>query len=309
MQSRLYRIICTNLTTKWDFYPNAELALQARAKHPFLGQSSNNGFKDQDIRIPDKKTDDQMNIKLVFALSILDSGTKATASDLDTESSEGTGSESENDSMPDLESDGGTPLATVTPLPVRKFIPPVDLEEAYKTIDVAATEEQGEDSDISEKTGTTQVSCRPKAKAANIIITQDQFERIMRKHGKPILGLTREDKEKAILDLKHNFRWGRKGENPKIRIVESRTKPRKQMNIRVQKAHSNMSLGQPINSHSMTPWSLARRGNNIITTGNPVYYSSNLDWGCNKCPKTSPEVYSSEIDNSAFIQRICCTMP
>ena len=93
---------------KMDFYPNAEMALQARAKHPLLGQSSNNGFKDQDIRIPEKKTDDQMNIKLVFALSILDSGTKASASDLDTESSDGTSSDSDNDSMPELESDVGT---------------------------------------------------------------------------------------------------------------------------------------------------------------------------------------------------------
>ena len=142
---------------KMDFYPNAEVALEARAKHPLLGQSSNNGFKEQDIKIPEKKTDDQMNIKLVFALSILDSGTKATASDLDTESSEGTESGSENESMPDLESDGGTPLATVTP--VQKFVPPIDLEEAYKMVNVAK-EDQGTDSDSSKKTGTTQVSCQ-----------------------------------------------------------------------------------------------------------------------------------------------------
>ena len=274
-----------------DFYPNAKVALEAHAKHPFLGQSSNNGFKEQDIRIPEWKTGDQMNIKLVFALSILDSRTKATASDLDTESSESTENGSDNDKMPDLESDGDTPLATVTP--VQKFIPPIDLKEAFEMIEVAE-EDQGADSDASKETGTTQVPCKPKA--ANIIITQDQFERIMRKHGKPILGLTREDKEKAILDLKHHFRWGRTGENPKIRIVESRTKQRKQMNIKIKRAQSNVPANQPLGNHSMTPWSLARRNNNLGITGNPIYYSSNLDWGCSKCPKTSPEVYSSDID-------------
>ena len=197
---------------KMDFYPNAEAALEARAKHPFLGQSSNDSFKEQDIRIPEKKTDDQMNIKLVFALSILDSGTKATASDLDTESSEGTENGSDDDNMPDLESDGDTPLATVTP--VQKFIPPIDLKEAYEAIEVAE-EDQGTNSDASKETGTTQVSCKPKA--ANIIITQDQFERIMRKHGKPTVGLTREGKEKAILSLKHHFKWE---EQERIRKLE-----------------------------------------------------------------------------------------
>ena len=49
-------------------------------------------------------------------------------------------------------------------------------------------------------------------------------------------------------------------------------------------------------NQSMTPWSLARRGNSLGITGNPIYYSSNLDSGCSKCPKTSPEVYSSDID-------------
>ena len=136
MQNRLCRIICTDLTAKWISTPNAEIALQARARHPLLGQSSNNGFKEQDIKIPDRKTEEQMNIKLVFALSILDSGTKATASDLDTESSDGTGTDSDNDSMPELESDVGTPLAAVTPIPVRKFIPPVDLREAYNSLNV-----------------------------------------------------------------------------------------------------------------------------------------------------------------------------
>ena len=48
---------------KMDFYTNAKMALQARAKHLFLGQSSNHGFKDQDIRIPEKKTEDYMNTK------------------------------------------------------------------------------------------------------------------------------------------------------------------------------------------------------------------------------------------------------
>ena len=291
VQDYLYRF-----DSKMDFYPNAEIALQARARHPLLGQSSNNGFKEQDIRIPDRKTEEQMNIKLVFALSILDSGTKATASDLDTESSDGTGTDSDNDSMPELESDVGTPLATVTPIPDRKFIPPVDLKEAYNSLDVDEKGEQETNSEDTEMTGVTQVSCRPKAKAANIIITQDQFERIMRKHGKPIMGLTREDKEKAILDLKHNFKWGRTGENPKIRIIENMKKQKKQMKVKVHPAQSSAPTGQPVNNHSMTPWSQAKRWNIHGITGNPVYYSSNLDWGCKSCPKKEPAIYTSEID-------------
>ena len=199
----------------------------------------------------------------------MDSGTKATASDLDTESSEGTEDDSDKDSMPDLESDGDAPLATVTP--VQKFVPPIDLEEAYNTIDFTK-EDQGTDSDTSKKTGITQISYQPKA--ANIIITQDQFERIMRKHGKPILGLTREDKEKAILDLKHHFRWGRTGENLKIRIVESGTKQRKQMNIKIKRAQSNVPANQPLGNHSMTPWSLARRSNNLRDYRQPYLFTA-----------------------------------
>ena len=68
--------------------------------------------------------------------------------------------------------------------------------------------EQEANSEDTEKTGVTQVSCRPKAKAANIIITQDQFERIMRKHGKPIMGLTREDKEEGYPRPQTQFQVG-----------------------------------------------------------------------------------------------------
>ena len=73
-------------------------------------------------------------------------------------------------------------------------------------------------------------------------------------------------------------------------------KQKKQMKVKVRPAQSSAPTGQPVNNHSMTPWSQAKRWNIHSITGNPVYYSSNLDWGCKSCPKKEPAMYTSEVD-------------